>query len=78
MEIAELPPHPTLAPIQATIYYVALSLLYKHYDFNIYMDNLFTTVPLLLELRDKGIGGAGTICSNIVPSHLCCLNTTIQ
>jgi hypothetical protein len=58
--IAELPLHSTPAPTQAAVLHLALSLLYENYNFNIYMHNLFTTVPVLLELRDKSIERAGT------------------
>jgi hypothetical protein len=40
------------------------------------MDNQFTNVPLLLELRDKSIGGSETAHSNAFPHHLCCLDAT--
>ena len=70
--------HPTLAPTQAAVRHLALSLPYEDYDFNIYMDNLFTTVSLLLELRDRGIGGTGTTWSNAFPQHLRCLDATAE
>ena len=76
MGIAELPPHPTPASTQAAVSHLALSLPYEDYDFNVYTDNLFTTVPLQLELRDRGIGGAGTTRANAFPRHLRCLDTT--
>jgi len=76
--IAELPPHPTLAPTQAAVRQLALSLSYKDYDFNIYMNNLFKIVPLLLGLRDRGIGGTGTMRSNAFPRHLRCLDATTK
>lgn len=68
--IAELPPHATLAPTQAAVRYLALSLPYNDYHFNVYMDNLFTTVPLLLDLRKNSIGGMGTTRTNAFPAHL--------
>jgi hypothetical protein len=74
--IANLPLHPKLPPTQAAVLHLALSLPYEDYDFNIYMDNLFTTVPLLIELRDKSIGGTGTARSNAFPRHLRHLDAT--
>jgi len=74
--IAELPLHPKLPPTQAAVLHLMLSLPYEDYDFNIYMDNLFTTVPLLLELRDKSIGEIGTARSNAFPRHLRPLDAT--
>jgi hypothetical protein len=68
----ELPAESTsalgLAPTQGLVHHLALSLPHEEFDFNVYMDNLFTTVPLLLSLRERGIGGAGTARSNAFPS----------
>jgi hypothetical protein len=68
----ELPTESTsalgLAPTQGLVHHLALSLPHKEFDFNVYMDNLFTTVPLLLSLRERGIGGVGTARSNAFPS----------
>jgi hypothetical protein len=58
--IAELVRYPGLAPTQSVVLDLAKSLPYHDYDFTIYMDNLFTTVPLLERLREHNIGGAGT------------------
>jgi hypothetical protein len=69
----ELPAESTsklgLAPTQGLVHQLALSLPYKEFDFNVYMDNLFTTVTLLLSLRKKSIGGVGNARSNAFPSE---------
>jgi hypothetical protein len=61
--ITELPPRSPavdLPPTKAVVYHMAKSLPYQKHKFQIYMDNLFTTIPLLLKLRELGIGGCGT------------------
>lgn len=58
--IAELDPDNILPPTQRVVYQLAQTLPYRDYKFHIYMDNLFTTIPLLLKLRGLGIGGCGT------------------
>ena len=36
----------------------------KHLNFQLYFDNLFTSVNLLLELSNRGYGGTGTLREN--------------
>lgn len=42
-----------------------LQLKHRRKAWNVYMDNYFTTVPLLAELRKMGVGGCGTTKSNL-------------
>lgn len=42
-----------------------LYLRHRKKAWNIYMDNYFTTVPLLAELRRMGVGGCGTAKANL-------------
>ena len=66
---AELDFTTQFAATQSVVYQLALSLPHDQgYHFNVYMDNLFTTVPLLSALRDAGIAGTGTARSNAFPS----------
>ena len=58
--IAELNPDDILPPTQRIVYQLAQTLPFNQYQFHIYMDNLFTTIPLLVKLRGLGIGGCGT------------------
>jgi hypothetical protein len=53
--------YPQLTIITTGVLTLALNLLYKEYPFIIFMDNLFTTLPLFSTLRSYGIGACGTI-----------------
>jgi hypothetical protein len=68
--IAELQHYPGLATTQSVVLDLAKSVPYDLYDFTIYMDNLFTTVPLLEMLRENNIGGAGTTWVHHFPKQL--------
>jgi hypothetical protein len=48
---------------------LALNLLYKEYPFIIFIDNLFTTVPLFSTLYGYGIGACGTARSKQFLGH---------
>src|SRR3982074_2294370 len=49
-----------LSRISSTVLSLAKTLPYQHRAFTIYMDNLFTNVPLFSRLRKLGIGACGT------------------
>lgn len=58
--------------------------LLKHYSaekidlpYTLYCDNIFTTLPLLLEMEDRGYNCVGTIKANRVPKE-CKLSGTKQ
>ena len=36
----------------------------KMYPYNFYFDNVFTTLPLLAELKNRGYNGTGTLRAN--------------
>lgn len=58
---AEAPSIHGLSPTSSTVIQLAQSLPYQIHRFDIYMDNLFTNLPLFIALRDNfGIGAAGT------------------
>jgi hypothetical protein len=38
-------------------------------NYTVYMDNYFTTIPLLDRLRQLGIGACGTTCPNASKSY---------
>ena len=48
----------------STVLSLAMSLSYKHYSFNIYMDNFFSNVLLFLMLQKLGIGTCETARQN--------------
>ena len=52
--------HPQLTITTAGVLTLALNLPYEEYPFTIFMDNLFTTLPLFSTLRGYGIGACGT------------------
>jgi hypothetical protein len=45
---------------------LAKTLPYTSYEFNIFMDNLFTNLKLFSQLRGLGIGACGTARNNVV------------
>jgi len=47
-------------PTTQAVCRLVFSLPFQSYQFNIYMDNYFTSIPLFQHLRDHGIGAAGT------------------
>ena len=49
-----------LTPTGSTVFQLARTLPYTSGHFNVYMDNYFTSQPLLAKLRDLGIGACGT------------------
>ena len=53
-----------LAPTYRVVDYLVSCLPYQQFPFNIYLDNLFTNVPLFSLLRQKGIGACGTTRKN--------------
>lgn len=57
---AEIHPIPGLTPTAAAVYQLATTLPRANQRFEIFMDNLFTNVPLFVALRKLGIGAAGT------------------
>ena len=48
------------SPTLQAVCHLVFSLPFNSYQFNIYMDNYFTTIPLFRHLRNYGIGAAGT------------------
>lgn len=48
------------SPTTQAVCHLVFSLPFQSHQFNIYMDNYFTTIPLFQHLRDHGIGAAGT------------------
>jgi Transposase IS4 len=52
--------HPHLTITTIGVLTLALNLPYKDYPFTIFIDNLFTTLPLFSTLRSYGIGACGT------------------
>ena len=53
--------HPHLTITTAGVLCLALNLPYKEYPFIIFMDNLFTTIPLFSTLRGYDISACSTI-----------------
>ena len=49
-----------LAPTYRVVDYLTSCLPYQQFQFNVYLDNLFTNVLLFNLLREKGIGACGT------------------
>src|SRR5436305_9233308 len=49
-----------MSETSSTVLSLAKSLPYRHYTFTIFMDNLFTNIPLYSRLRKLGIGACGT------------------
>ncbi len=66
----ELEKHPLLTDTQSVVYQLALSLppLPDGQTYTIYLDNLFTSIPLFQELKVKGIGACGTTRPNSSPN----------
>jgi hypothetical protein len=62
--IAELKPHQGLTPTGAAILQLC-NIFNTNLHHVVYMDNAFTTVPLLRTLRQQGIGGCSTIHINL-------------
>jgi hypothetical protein len=61
--------HPQLTITTTGVLCLALNLLYKEYPFTIFMDNLFSTVPLFSTLRSYSIGACGTVCTKRFLGH---------
>lgn len=57
---AEIQQIPGLTPTVSAVYHLATTLPRTGRRFEIFMDNLFTNVPLFVALRKLGIGAAGT------------------
>jgi hypothetical protein len=55
--------HPHLTITTIGVLCLALNLPYKEYPFIIFIDNLFTTIPLFSTLRGYSIGACGTMRS---------------
>jgi len=47
-------------PTSQAVCHVIFQLPFHRFQFNIYMDNYFSSIPLFQHLRDHGIGAAGT------------------
>ena len=52
--------HPQLTIMTIRVLTLALNLLYEEYPFTIFIDNLFTTLPLFSILRSYGISAYRT------------------
>ena len=52
--------HPQLTITTAGVLCLALNLPYKEYPFTIFINNLFTTIPLFSTLRGYSISAYGT------------------
>ena len=50
------------SPTSQAVCYLIFQLPFRSFQFNIYMDNYFSIIPLFQHLRDYGIGAAGTTC----------------
>ncbi|PWW73646.1 hypothetical protein C7212DRAFT_216708 [Tuber magnatum] len=63
---SEYPSHSSIhvTPTSIAIYQITQSLPYHTNQFNIYMDNYFTNIPLFQVLRELGIGACGTAREN--------------
>jgi hypothetical protein len=61
--------HPHLTITTTGVLTLALNLPYKDYPFTIFMDNLFTTLPLFSTLRSYGIGACGTVYADRFLGH---------
>jgi hypothetical protein len=61
--------HPQLTITTTGVLTLALNLPYKEYPFTIFIDNLFTTLPLFSILRSYGIGACGTARANRFLGH---------
>ena len=48
------------SPTTQVVCRLVFSLPFQSHQFNVYMDNYFTSIPLFQHLRDHGIGAAGT------------------
>lgn len=57
---AEIQLHNGMTATSSAVYHLARQLPFHKRRFDILMDNLFTNVPLFVELRSLGIGAAGT------------------
>jgi hypothetical protein len=58
--IAELKNQKRLTPTTSAVYQLASELSYTIHQYNVYMDNLFSSIPLYRKLRRLGIGACGT------------------
>lgn len=58
--IAELNSYNGLTSTASGVYQLSVSLPYQHRQYNIYMDNLFSSIPLFSMLRDIGISACST------------------
>ena len=61
--------HPQLTITTVGVLTLALNLPYEEYPFTIFMDNLFTTLPLFSTLRGYGIGAYGTVRADRFLGH---------
>ena len=61
--------HPQLTITTAGVLTLALNLLYEEYPFTIFIDNLFTTLPLFSILRSYSISAYGTTRANRFLGH---------
>jgi hypothetical protein len=55
-----------LAPTHNVVFVLAKMLPYIAYEFNIFLDNLFTNLKLFCQLRELGIGACGTAWAGVV------------
>jgi hypothetical protein len=64
MKSAALPEQDKLG-LGAAVVLELSSCLPKHlWPYSVYFDNFFTSLPLLIRLSEKGIGGTGSIREN--------------
>jgi hypothetical protein len=61
--------YPQLTITTIGVLTLALNLPYKEYPFIIFIDNLFTTLPLFSTLRSYGIGAYRTARTNRFLGH---------
>jgi len=48
------------SPTTQAVCHLVFRLPFQQFQFNVYMDNYFSTIPLFQHLREHGIGAAGT------------------
>lgn len=58
------------AQTYAVVDQLTQSLPYTEHDYVVYLDNLFTTIPLLLELRRRNVGACDITRGNAYPAFL--------
>jgi hypothetical protein len=61
--------HPQLTITTARVLTLALNLPYEEYPFTIFINNLFTTLPLFSILRSYSIGAWGTVRADRFLGH---------